>query len=129
MSPPFCFLPLLSKVQLHSSTAIHQRNEAGCGAKLNVPISISQREAVRGTEVTVVEIGWRRGDSKVGGGGGGGGAARVFILNVLILETRRCLGIIPAAQKVFQTELGQICGARRREKTPHNRAKPMQGEE
>lgn len=53
----FCFLPLFSKVQLHSSTAIHHWNEAGCGAKLNVPISISQREAVQGTEVTVVEIG------------------------------------------------------------------------
>lgn len=52
-----CFLPLFSKVQLHSSTAIHHQNEAGCGAKLNVPISISQCEAVQGTEVTVVEIG------------------------------------------------------------------------
>lgn len=52
-----CFLPLFSKVQLHSSTAIHHWNEARCGAKLNVPISISQREAVQGTEVTVVEIG------------------------------------------------------------------------
>lgn len=60
-----CFLPLFSKVQLHSSTAIHHWNEAGCGAKLNVPISISQRQAVQGTEVTggnwLVE-----GDSKIG---------------------------------------------------------------
>lgn len=54
---PLCFLPLFSKVQLHSSTAIHHWNEAGCGAKLNVPISISSREPVQGTEVTVVEIG------------------------------------------------------------------------
>lgn len=62
-----CFLPLFSKVQLHSSTAIHHWNEAGCGAKLNVPISISQREAVQGIEVTVVEIGSGGGGQKMGG--------------------------------------------------------------
>lgn len=76
---PFCFLPLFSKVQLHSSTAIHHRNEAGCGAKLNVPISISWWEAVGGTEVTVVEIGWRR-------GGGGGGLGAWSKIGVVLLE-------------------------------------------
>lgn len=71
---PLCFLPLFSKVQLHSSTAIHHWNEAGCGAKLNVPISISQREAVQGIEVTggnwLVE-----GESKIRVVLGGGGLA------------------------------------------------------
>lgn len=68
---PFCFLPLFSKVQLYSSTAIHHWNEAGCGAKLNVPISISSREPVQGTEVTggnwLVEEGVRNRGKAVAG--------------------------------------------------------------